>query len=744
MQWNKDVIARILEYLLPKLSFLQIELFLFQKIKVFRRKAIYELLRRCEWSEESSEYLINLLSFHLSQKSLLSLQIPRPLLEKCLLYSFINPKLAILIHGCLGYLDRQLPKSSQCFVNVVSHLTLEGLPYIYLACVSANPASVTEVFKTCLGLADEKIKLQSLLLISNYLNGVERRRLVDLLTTVRFIEIQSRVIFNIALSIINDNTVLALLNELVSANYVIYSSRRNECGIGYKSDPPRLIFAASLWRRLQPNNKKLIIERLISMLYQPNLLSLALAEFSALSDIMEKEYCAKLFDEISNYNLFFPIKLHGTGRSANISIDFFRKMLPNIWGHLDTDQHERGINLVLYFIQTDFFHKKEYVQDSLKCFFDVLSDQYISELFIRLIKLVQEYNIENVSTNFDDIMLGVSYALNLLQYRLKIADVGFLNKILTNWLSASFKHKILASWILNNVFDIFQEEDQAILVDLLMKNLESEDQDVFIFSTICLQDVRGELLNSCSARRCIDIFTKNYNKMNPQYSLQVILNNFRELFLKLDLNDRTSYVTDLLNSYTTYSYSRTNVHIILSIILDFIDSKHLDKIEKNILFELNKDYRHSGFSAQDGFNELLERISYLKSVRDAVIAIYNKSSDNIKYLPEGFRQGIYRWLPIQKTQSKLEKIVMNKEGKSCQYLRANNEFRFFSSKWSEMKNKFQSDTICYVRKRVGKIPDYGDLAVVMMLWPKISESEKEAMEDALTKRYPTKRITNTQ
>lgn len=217
-------------------------------------------------------------------------------------YPFINPKLAILIHGCLGYLDKQLPKSSQRFLSVVSHLTLEGLPYIYLACVSENPALATEVFKICLNLADEKIKLHSLLLISNYLNGVQRRRVIDLLTLERIIEIQSRPIFNIALSLINEKTILALLKDLISANYVIHSPRKNKSGIGYDPDPPRLTFTVSIWNRLQPNHKKLIIERLIAMLYQNSLLNVALHEFSTLSDTLEKEYCIRLFKEISNYN----------------------------------------------------------------------------------------------------------------------------------------------------------------------------------------------------------------------------------------------------------------------------------------------------------------------------------------------------------------------------------------------------------------------------------------------------------
>ncbi len=133
MQWDKELIGRVLEYTFPMLSYSEIELFLYSKVRVFRQRGICELLRRCEWSNESSDYLINLLSFHLSQKSLLSLQIPRPLLEKCLEYPFINPTLAIIIHGCLGFLNRSLSKNSLSFLNVVCHLTNEGLPYIYLA-----------------------------------------------------------------------------------------------------------------------------------------------------------------------------------------------------------------------------------------------------------------------------------------------------------------------------------------------------------------------------------------------------------------------------------------------------------------------------------------------------------------------------------------------------------------------------------------------------------------------------------
>lgn len=73
MQWNRDIIANILELTFPQLSFYQLELFLFQRVKIFRQQVIYELLRRCEDSEESSDYLINLLSIHLSQKTFLCL-----------------------------------------------------------------------------------------------------------------------------------------------------------------------------------------------------------------------------------------------------------------------------------------------------------------------------------------------------------------------------------------------------------------------------------------------------------------------------------------------------------------------------------------------------------------------------------------------------------------------------------------------------------------------------------------------
>ncbi len=738
MQWNKDVIAIILGHTLPKLSFLQIERFLFQKIKVFRQQAIYELLRRCEWSEESSDYLINLLSFHLSQKSLLSLQIPRPLLEKCLHYSFINPKLAILIHGCLGYLDRQLSKRSQCFLSVISHLTIEGLPYIYLASVSANPASANEVFKICLTLEDKKVQLQILLLISNYLNGVERRRVISLLTPDFIVAIESRVVFNLALSLINNNTILQLLNALIAVNHVISIPRINKCGIGYEKDAPKLTFATSIWRRLQSNHKNLIVERLIAMLYQHSLRSVSLHEFSILSDIMEKEYCIRLFNEISHYNLFFPIKNHGTGRSADISIDFFQRILSNIWRHLDEHQHDYGINLILYFIQTDFFHKNEYVQDSLRCFFDVLSDNHISEVFIRLIKLVQEFNSEDVSTNLDDIMLGVAHTFTVLICRLRKSDIDILNTVLLDWLSvSSLKYKIMAACILNNVADYFSEDHKIILIELLIKNIENEDQDVSIFSTICLMNISDGQLHSRFARRCIDIFTQNYNRFNPQYSLEKILDHFRDLFLRLDLNDNSSYLKNLMEGLSTYRYKHTTVHMILYIIFDLIDSTLVDKIEKYLLFEVNEDYRSSGFGINDGINELLERMSSIKSVREAMIAIYNKSPDNIKYLSESFHQKIYKWLPIRKTQSKLEKFVINNEGRNCQYLRTNNEFRFFSSRWIEMHKKFQGETIRYVRKNIGKLTDYGDLAVVMMLWPKISESEKNEMEEVLKKRFPT-------
>lgn len=150
---------------------------------------------------------------------------------------------------------------------------------------------------------------------------------------------------------------------------------------------------------------------------------------------------------------------------------------------------------------------------------------------------------------------------------------------------------------------------------------------------------------------------------------------------------------------STYRYHHTAIHVIFLKIYDMIESLHVEKIEEYMLFEVNKDYRHSGFGNQDGFNELLERMSFLKSVCDAILAIYKKSPDNIKYLPESFHQKIYKWLPIQKTQSKLEKIVMNKNGRNCLYLRVNNEFRFFSNRWNDMKNKFQSDTIRYVRKK---------------------------------------------
>lgn len=189
--------------------------------------------------------------------------------------------------------------------------------------------------------------------------------------------------------------------------------------------------------------------------------------------------------------------------------------------------------MALYFIQTGFFHKNEYAQVSLKCFFDVLSEQYISILFIRLINLVAEYSDEDVSSNFDDIMLGVSITLCLLKYQLNAVDIDLLNKVLLDWLSeGSPKHKILAACILKNIANVFSEGYISILVKMLLKNLESEDQEVFIFSTIRLMHVRGEQLNSHFARRCLDIFTQKYNGINPQYSLRVILDNFRELFLK--------------------------------------------------------------------------------------------------------------------------------------------------------------------------------------------------------------------
>lgn len=716
-------------------------MFLFQKIKIFRQKAIYELLRRCGWCEGSSDYLINLLSYHLSQKSLLSLQMPRPLLEKCLRYSFINPKLAILVHGCLGYLDKQLSISSKRFLSVVSYLTLEGLPYIYLACVSANPTAATEIFKTCLKLEDEKIKLQSLLLISNYLNGVQRRHVIELLMPERIIEIQSRPIFNIALLLINEKTRSALLKDLISVNYVIQSPRVGKCGIGYEPDPPRLIFASSLWKLLPANDKNLIIERLIAMLYHSSLINEAFREFSSLSCIMEKQYYISFFNEISNCNLFFPIKSRGMGRTSRISIDFFRRILPNIWANLEKGDHERGVNMVLFIVKTDFFHKNEYAQDSLRYYFNVLSEQYISVLFIRLIDLVQNYNADDLSTNFDDIMMGVSRTLNLLQDRLSEKDVDLLKVVLSNWFSSSFKHKILSSWILNNVYDIFHENDKVILVELLMKNFECEDEDVKIFSIICLLHVNAAYLNSNSVRWVIDIFAKKYSTITPKYSLQVVLDNFRQLFVKLDSIAQSSFVKDLIDGNLIYRYNDTNFHIILATILDLIDSSLVDKIEKGVLHELNNEYRHSGFGIGDGFNELLERMSFLDSIRNALIAIYNKSPDNIKYLPESFQQKIYKWLPIQKTQSKMEKMVMNRNGRNCQYLRTNNEFSFFSNRWNEMTNRFQGDTVRYVRNKVGELTDYGDLAIVMMLWPKISDAEKEALEGALTKRFPTKRIT---
>lgn len=65
VQWNKDTICKILEHTFPNLSVLQIQLFLLQKVKLFRLIAIYELLRRCEWCEESGGYLMSLFSDHL-------------------------------------------------------------------------------------------------------------------------------------------------------------------------------------------------------------------------------------------------------------------------------------------------------------------------------------------------------------------------------------------------------------------------------------------------------------------------------------------------------------------------------------------------------------------------------------------------------------------------------------------------------------------------------------------------------
>ncbi len=285
-------------------------------------------------------------------------------------------------------------------------------------------------------MTDVKIQLHSLLLISNYLNGVQRRRIISLLTPEFIVNIQVRSIFNMALSLINNDTFVAVLNQLISLNYVSYSRKPNNCGIGLEPALPRLTFTSSLWRRLQTNHKNMILDRLIAMFYQHSHFDFAILEWSSLSAIMEGEYCIRLFDETCNYNVLFPIKYHGTGRHAiNCSL-LFRRILPNIWKYLNEQQHERSINLVLYLVQADRFREKVYIQDSLKCFFDILSEKQISDLFIRLIKLVNEYNSQDVSTNIDDIIFGVSISLNLLESRLNMADIIILREVVLDWLTA--------------------------------------------------------------------------------------------------------------------------------------------------------------------------------------------------------------------------------------------------------------------------------------------------------------------
>ncbi len=269
-----------------------------------------------------------------------------------------------------------------------------------------------------------------------------------------------------------------------------------------------------------------------------------------------------------------------------------------------------------------------------------------------------------------------------------------------------------------------------------MKNLGHEDEEVFLFSSLCLLNLVENKLDACFALRCMDVFNEKYDSIRPQYPLKMVLVNFRKLFLALKTDDRTNCLKKLINNLSMDYKRKKTSYLALFKIINLIDSDFLGKIEANVLFEVNKDNRHSGFGYPDRFNELLESMSFLKSVREAMITIYNKSPYNITYLSEGFHQRIYSWLPINTIIPLLEKIVTNKDYMNSHYVRTNNEFRFFSNRWHEMNKKFQNGTIRFISKKLGQRRDHGDLAVVMMLWPKISETEKETMEDLLAKRYP--------
>lgn len=225
MVLSKETITYIVSYILQTLGDSELAQFFRPHSKTFRTVATKELVQRENSSSKASHLLIQFLTFHLIHGAVKTLNIPLTILHEALNHSLIKPKLAVLIHVCIGIIEGKFPKSSYQFLEVVSHLTINALAEIFLVQITSNKSLINKLFERY-RKEQKAFVLDALVLSVNFLDNEQKLELKSLLTPKRITCLRSPMLLNNALSIVNENVKIASLKKQYSTEYVTGSYRK--------------------------------------------------------------------------------------------------------------------------------------------------------------------------------------------------------------------------------------------------------------------------------------------------------------------------------------------------------------------------------------------------------------------------------------------------------------------------------------------------------------------------------------